>query len=209
MRRWLSKNLTLIISFFILLAGIASALYILHSPSLRLSAYELVSSLIQLSIAIAAAISALFVIHSYVLTNKAFILSQKPHLYLICRGAHVDKNINGSMVKTHVTQIHYENRSIKPFEDLTIKVSIMTEGLELKLDDLFSNKMYMASGDARDRNFETIMELKGRGFDISSLKPKQKVFLKLAYSFSFLNKTETINVQEYIWDVTRQDWQIK
>jgi hypothetical protein len=140
------------------------------------------------------------------LTSQAFILSQKPHLLLVAVDQYVDKENE----KVHFTRIHYANKSTNPFYDLTIKIKVSTPNTTVDLSNLFAKNMYMAAHDARDRNFETKYELRKRGFDIDAAATSgQDIMLSLGYNYSFGRTLERIEVQDYIWESTKQKWSIR
>ena len=95
---------------------------------------------------------------------------------------------------------------------MSLSVKVSTKNTIVNLSDLFTKNMYVASQDARQRNFATVEELKKRGFDLNSaVEQHQEITLSLAYEFNFNNKNEEINVQKYVWDSsgTKPHWAIK
>ena len=188
-----------LIILFLIIVGIGLTCFAIKTTI----ASNIVSNIIQIWTCVAVLISVIFVIYSYIQTNRAFVLSQKPHLLLI-----VFDRTNKDTPPVHRTQIHYENKSNNPFYDLNISVEVSTQNTTVDLSDLFSPNMYMAVGDKRDWTFGTKKQLLQRGFDLdAAVKANKTIILLLEYSFSFNNKKEIIKVQEYIWK--NNAWSIK
>lgn len=201
----------IIISIIVLALGVAGGLYITLSDSMELCDKDLVSTLIQLSMAVAASISVAFIIYSYVITNQAFVLSQMPRLLLQAIGGWVSvANGSGNSSNVHMTRIHYENRTNNAFDDLSIIVTIRSDGSIIDLGGLFSSKMYMSGGDIRDRRFNTHKELLDRGFDlVNAVRDARQVFMLLEYTHSFASENIRQKVQEYVWNTNDSSWSIK
>lgn len=200
--------------FFILflviacLGIIAFVVYLMFYVKYKPFSIELALSGLQFLISLSTLISLAVVIHNADITNRTFILTQKPSLLLQVIDEKIkDQNSNDLI---HMTKIHYENNSSNPFYDLTIMTKVYTPDLTVDLSNLFKPKMYMASKDARDWRFNTAAELIKRGFDLSAaIKAGKKIKLSLEYTYSFLNKIETIHIQEYIWNEKRAGWDIE
>lgn len=187
-----------LIILFLIIVGIGLTCFAIKTTI----ASSIVSNIIQIWICVSVLISVIFVIYSYIQTNRAFVLSQKPHLLLM-----VLDRTNNATPPAHRTQIHYENKSNNPFYDLNISVKLSTQNTTVDLSDLFSPNMYMAVGDTRDWTFDTKKQLLQRGFDLdAAVRANKIIILLLEYSFSFNNKKEIIKVQEYIWK--NNGWQI-
>lgn len=165
------------------------------------------SNIISLWACIAAFVSAAFVIRSYIQTNHAFVLSQKPHLGLIVENVTINNGTDSP--QTHGTRIHYNNMTLNPFLDLTIKVMVKNSKATVDLSNLFSSSMFMAGQDRRQRIFSTRLELLSRGFELESeFTAKDIPQLFLSYEFTFQGALETISVQQYVWNVQAKQWQI-
>lgn len=209
--KFIKSHVIAIILICIILIGIAATLFLIlgNNCFFIISNSELISNIIQIWIGVGAFISATIIIGSYIITNRAFILSQKPYLYLIARNHNKIKRDKNSNEFIHATQIHYENISNNPFYDLTINVRVSTLNTEVDLSDLFTKKMYMSAHDVRDRNFVTVDELNKRGFNLdSAINENKDILLSLNYTFTFNNKEEIIDVQKYKWDKSRMEWSI-
>lgn len=151
-----------------------------------LSLHNRIGTIIQTWACVAASISASFVIHSYVLTNRSFIDSRRPALLLQVVGGFP------------TTQVHYENRSVNPFRDLTIKMKLNANGTIIDLSDLFSSKMYVAPWDARDRRFDTKQEFFKHGINIDAATiANERIILSLEYEYMFNGRIEIVKVQSY------------
>ncbi|MBX3037083.1 MAG: hypothetical protein KF758_09225 [Anaerolineales bacterium] len=208
-----SQNRTpFFITIFLIIVGIVSTLLLFqHGNKLGLLFADIISNTIQVWVCVGAFISVAYVISSYRHTNISFTLSQKPHLLLFVAEQEVQISSNNSET-VHTTIIHYQNHSNNPFYDLSLSLKISTKNTIVDLSDLFSKNMYMAAHDSRQRNFFTLEELSRHGFDLNSvIKQHQEVILSLAYEYTFNNKKEKINVQEYFWDISRAKphWSIK
>ncbi|MBS4539808.1 hypothetical protein GOQ27_15140 [Clostridium sp. D2Q-11] len=169
--------------------------------------YNLISNkanfIFNIIIATTAIISSIFVISSYIETNNAFILSQKPYLLIQLENRH---NV---YTKEPVTRIAYTNISNNSFEDLSINITIHSDDKKINCNDLFNRNMYMASRDSRIRDFEVLNISLNKGFDINNITNQGKsVKLKVSYEFTFLNRLNKINVQEYEWSFEKQLWEI-
>ena len=190
----IASSLTLL---FVLIGIVASLLLKQFMIPLALSGPDLVSAYIQVWACVAVLISAAFVVTSYIQTNKAFQLGQKPQLLV-----QVVNEQNNAVpgIQNHVTKIHYENRSPNQFEDLSFEVTLHTSNIKLNLSDLFTERMYMAGFDSRDRRFLTEAELQKRGFSLSSFNPNTgKAFLDISYRFTYTGKKQRVDVQQYYW----------
>jgi hypothetical protein len=196
------------ISSFLIVLGLFGSSFILLQDTESLRLNEKISNHIALWAGVAAFISAAYVIASYLQTNYAFILSQRPHLRI--RVENVMARISEQdHTLVHMTRILYENLTINPFEDLTIKVKVHNSKTVADISDLFSPKMFMAGHDARQRNFCTRTEILARGFEIESqFVASDPPKLSISYEFTFSQEVQQINIQQYAWDVTRKEWTI-
>lgn len=191
------KKEILTISSFIILTGFIFTFLFIIFPHFFLEKNVLINVLIQLWIFITALISATIVIASYIHTNNVFVLSQKPHLLI--------KVISDSYKETC---INYINTSPNPFYDLTICIFIYIDRKKINLSDLFHKKMYMASQDNRIRRFNFINELKERGIKVDNFQMKKKIKLTIFYSYTFNNRKELVQVQEYKYNLQNSVWEI-
>lgn len=193
-----------IITILLVVIGVVSTVFLFQRGVVwGLSKADIVSNVIQIWICVGAFVSAAYVISSYMHTNRAFILSQKPHLLLFVSQKELPRSQDDNEM-VHMTFINYVNNSDNPFYDLSLSVKVSTPNTTVNLDDLFTQNMYMAARDSRERNFATVDELKKRGFDLNSAaEQNQEIVLSLAYKFTFNKKVEEIKVQEYIWDTSK------
>lgn len=205
------KEAFLISVILILVGGVATLLVTGNATSLKLDSAELVDTLIQIWLAVAAFVSAAFVVTSYIQTNRAFQLSQKPQL-LIQVHNQVQEPAEGPEKgeRFHVTALSYRNLSPNQFEDLTIGLEVTAGDVHIGLEELFTPEMFMAAGDSRTRRFRTFEELDQRGFDMrAAVESGDEVLLRTGYQFEFMGKPQRVEVQDYRWDVVRNEWQLR
>lgn len=178
------KNTTPIIVAVIIFSITASFLCFLLSQE-SLSIEFKITQIIQTLTVAGALISAIFVISSYLITNQAFILSQKPFLLL---GVDLDG------------RIFYQNHSNNPFYNLKINVIAKIGNSKFKVGKkLFKKTMYMSAFDKRYTPPIQYMLKEHYNIDFNSLIENTEAKIFLSYSFTFLNKVEKIDVQSYVW----------
>lgn len=206
------NRIPFMITIFLVVLGVVSTILLFQwGIDLGLNMADIVSNFIQIWICVGAFVSVAYVISSYMHTNTAFILSQKPYLLLFL-GEQEGQSSQENKQMVHMTVINYANNSVNPFYDLSLSIIVSTPNTIVDLSDLFTQKMYMAAHDSRQRNFVTIEELKKRGFNLNSAaEQNQQIILSLAYEFTFNKKREKVKVQEYFWDTSRYKphWTIK
>ena len=119
--------------------GISTSIYIIKKiPNTK----NRITTLIQLWTCVAAFVSVVVIIHSYKITNRAFVLSQKPHLLLRVRNAKKKHNIKETLdtffeaVKKYAEQDG--NKESKPSVDIQDNSENDTEhNLEQHLTEIF------------------------------------------------------------------------
>ena len=197
-----------IITVFLIIAAIATSVYLIKSPSLSLNDAQLVSSLIALCACLGALISATFVVYSYMQTNRAFLLGLRPFLLIQVKSEHLQPNPQTQGV-VPFTFIHYTNTSQNEFNDLTLFVKLRVTNRDVDLSDLFKPKMFMAAHDQRHRRFETLAFLSKRGVDINNETASgNQVILSTYYTYTFNNKIEERKGPEYKWNGQIQHWEL-
>ena len=67
--------------------------------------------------------------------------------------------------------------------------------------------MIMIGHDGRKRCFKPLKLLKERGLDVNEVaKRGNEVLLKPSYTYTYMNKPNTVPVQEYKWDAKVEQW---
>ena len=189
----------IIITILLIILGVGVTM-VIQTKFRNLTGNDKIRHWLSLWALMVASVSAVFVISSYQQTNKAFILSQKPSLLIQMR--------NGADIGLHedLTQIYYENTSDAAFEDLNIKLTIITSTTTIDFSDLFSNNnMYMASKGYRELLFKTKEEFLKEGINLDEV---DGVILNVGYEFHFLGKLIPIDAQEYKWKKEENRWNI-
>ena len=200
---------SILISVVLSLVGVAASYVIATWDVGSLPVAAKASTLVSLWACVAAFISAAFVIRSYLHTNRAFVLSQKPHLRIWVQNM-TAKTSEQDPTLVHMTAIHYENMTLNPFLDLTIGVMIRNSKVAVDLGDLFKPRMFMSGRDQRQRTFQTKKELLNRGFELSSQSATQDPpLLCISYNFTFDKRAESIEIQKYSWDASRNQWTLE
>jgi len=201
------KRIPIIISLALILIAGGVFYILLTSKWLKLTDGELINSLIAIFACLGALISVTFVIYSYMMTNYAFVLSQKPFLLIQVVNEKVAIEDSRTVPRT---VIHYENITKNTFFDLTMNIRVCVFDKEIDISDLFTLNMYMAGGDKRDRRFKPIELLSEHGVDINAeTHAGNPVILKIGYRYTFNKKIETFEVQEYEWKASTQTWDIR
>lgn len=199
----------IIITIALIILSAMFSIWLTNTDFLKLTDAEIVSNLILISASVGAFISATFVIWSYLHTNEAFILSQKPALLIFIKNLNVKRSDDNPEI-VHMTQISYKNTTNNTFYDLTIKVIVKIANRTIDLSDLFTEKMYMAGYDERQRQFITVDILNERGVNLLDLTNNgHEALLTLSYQFNFNNKLENIEVQKYRWETDKRVWSLK
>jgi hypothetical protein len=200
---------SILISVALLVIGVSASYVIAAWDVAALPVAAKASTLVSLWACVAALISAAFVVRSYLQTNRAFVLSQKPHLRIWVQNMEA-KTSEQDPTRVHMTAIHYENMTLNPFLDLTIGIKVKTSKATIDLSDLFKPRMFMSGRDQRQRTFPTRKELLARGFELSSPNGAQDPpILCISYSFTFDKRTESIEIQKYSWDASRNQWSLE
>lgn len=202
------RNLIPILLTCIVLVISGILLFQIISKSTFFSNSDKMQNLINLFLACFASISAIYVVYSYVQTNSAFILSQRPSLLVQVESLHI-QNPNNSNSSLPRTRIHYKNTTNNSFDDLSFNITVYTSSRTVDISDLFRREMKMPGFDTRQRTFDPIYELNSRGFNIiQEASQGNEVKLKISYTFTFLNKKEKIEAQEYKWNNNINEWEI-
>ena len=186
-RKMAKLRIPIIITVILVLITVAAFCILLTSKSLRLTNAEMVNSLIAIFACLGALISATFVIYSYLMTNYAFIQSQKPYLLIqVVKGRDV---IEGNRT-VPTTVIHYTNITDNTFLDLTMDLRVSVLDKEIDISDLFTPNIYMAARDKRNRTFKPIELLLNKcGININAkAQADNPVILKVGYKYSFNKK---------------------
>lgn len=193
----------MIVSIFIISAGLFASWYLGSNENLDLDDADLVSSFIAIAASVGAFVSATFVIFSYLQTNRAFIESQRPQLLIF-----LDNKYNND-TNLPVSFIHYNNITNNKFDDLTIRVKIVVNGTEYSLDHLFRSDMTMIGQDCRQRKFEPYQELADVGVDMLIQEDlESKIELAITYEYTFYCKSDRVQAQKYEWDSDSKRWEI-
>jgi len=199
----------IIITIVLIVLATIFSIWLINSDSLKLTDAEVISNLILVSASLGAFISATFVIWSYIHTNAAFILSQKPALLLFINNLNVKRTDDDPEI-VHMTQVIYRNTTNNTFYDLTIKVVLQIANRTIDLSDLFTEKMYMAGYDERQRQEVTVDILNERGVNLlEQASNGHEALLTLSYQFTFNNNLENIEVQKYRWETDKGLWSVK
>ena len=183
-RKMAKLRIPIIITVILVLITVAAFCILLTSKSLRLTNAEMVNSLIAIFACLGALISATFVIYSYLMTNYAFIQSQKPYLLIqVVKGRDV---IEGNRT-VPTTVIHYTNITDN-YVTMDLRVSVLYK--EIDISDLFTPNIYMAARDKRNRTFKPIELLLNKcGININAkAQADNPVILKVGYKYSFNKK---------------------
>jgi len=193
-------RLPIIISTLVLTGSIIFAIFIFGSE-LGLDNNEKVENLIALIAATTAIIGAVFVVYSYILTNRAFILSQEPSLLI-----QVD---NPAIDKVSHTRITYTNVTNNSLSDLTFKILVYVNSEVIDISDVFRPEMNMPGRDSRQRRFPTIETLKSKNLDLTSITNSKKfIKLQISYTYTFMKEKKEILAQEYKWNSQILGWEI-
>lgn len=205
----ITMRVSIVISLLLVLVGAITSYFIVTWDVASLPVSSKATTLVSLWACVSAFISAAFVIRSYLQTNRAFVLSQKPHLRIWVQNGNA-RTSQQDATPVHMTIVHYENMTLNPFQDLTIHVKVGNSKVSADLSELFSPKMFMSGRDQRQRSFPTKKQCLARGLDIEAEFPSDDPLkLSISYEFTFANKLEKVTIQMYFWDRGRKQWQLE
>lgn len=198
----MTKVTVSIVVFLVLLAAVG-AWAIVYCDSLELRPNEVVSSLIAVIASLGALVSATFVVASYLQTNKAYVESQRPHLWIWV------ESIKNNESSEPISRINYHNITNNRFNDLTISVRVESDNRTYDLSHLFRKRMVMIGQDRRQRSFKPVEELSKVGLDLQETSSSGKeVKLTVGYEYTFNGVVDIVNAQQYRWDAGGQRWEI-
>ncbi len=199
------KSFLRIKKLIIVVAIISSFVVLLVSISINrnnsLNYADKISNIILLSTCVIGILSILLLIYSNLIVQAGYIKTIEPTL-LLC----VINNNNPQCPTTIV----YNNVTDNIFDDLTINCLIRCGSEIIDYSHLFSKQMYMGPRDQRIRNFDFIKDLKqNHGINVNEIIHSDKnIILDLSFSYTFINKLVIRKVQNYIYNINTNNWDI-